>query len=87
MRDKSTAVPPPSPREVGLDLTDDQRQRIMAVASRMDASPENVLKRAIGSYCARFGGDGPIGEPDETNVVVLSAAVDNQPVKNGDSGD
>lgn len=68
-RIQSLLSPSPQSRAGGLDLTDDQRQQIMAVADRMQASPENVLKRAIGSYCAKYGGDGPIGEPDETNVV------------------
>lgn len=70
-----------------IDLTDDQLQQIEAVAKRMDASPENVLKRAIGSYCAKFGGDGPIKEDDLTNVVSIGGPVDNQPVNNGDCGD
>lgn len=64
--------------EHSLRLTEDQRTEILSVATRMNVSPESVLKRAIGSYCAKFGGDGPIEEPDETNVTLLSS-VRNQP--------
>ncbi len=54
-----------------LTLSSAQIELIMRTAERMDASPENVLKRAIGSYCAKFGGDGQRPDPDLTNIVAI----------------
>lgn len=70
-------TPPPETRVVGLHLTEDQQKAILSVASRMEASPESVLKRAIGSYCAKYGGAGLIEDQDVTNVVELRGPVDN----------
>lgn len=56
-----------------LTLTEDQQNAIRAVAARMEASPEAVLKRAIGSYCAKFGGERVAIEDDTTNVTILGA--------------
>lgn len=58
---------------VSLQLSGPQINLIMDVAARMGASPENVLKRAIGSYCAKFGGGGQRPDPDLTNIVAISS--------------
>lgn len=54
-----------------LTLTEDQQNAIRSVAARMEASPEAVLKRAIGSYCAKFGGERVASEDDTTNVTIF----------------
>lgn len=54
-----------------LTLTEDQQNAIRAVAARMEASPEAVLRRAIGSYCAKFSGERVASEDDTTNVTIF----------------
>lgn len=52
-------------------LTDEMVEAIMKVAKRHDCLPTSVLKRAIFSYCTKYGGDDAVGEPDMTNVITL----------------
>lgn len=72
---ESSETPPPSTH---LQLTGEQQQAIQAVADRMGSTPASVLKRAVGSYCAKFGGEDPVADPDLTNVVSI-ATTEGQP--------
>ncbi|KQQ72964.1 hypothetical protein ASF70_15990 [Rhizobium sp. Leaf321] len=54
-----------------LTLTEDQQNAIRSFAARMEASPEAVLRRAIGSYCANFSGERVASEDDTTNVTIF----------------
>lgn len=54
-----------------IKITPDQISAINDVARRMNASPASVLKRAIMTYAAKFGGNKPVARPKADNVVVL----------------
>lgn len=55
-----------------MKLTPEMEDAVNSVAKRMGTKPYTVLRRAILSYAAKFGGNDAIGEPDPTNVVSLS---------------